>query len=215
MRSILLAMRLREKAHRRHARIRPLARGAGDARRALGEGGEAVANEYVFHEGLCQEISGLPFRAGRRTVKSLYGSVNAPHNLFFDRCIASTVPELTLTRRTNAVALYQSFLQGRIAAGEPPKGLDQAFAAQLSISPSLWSQIKSARPIGDKLARQIEHHAGQPAGWLDEMHAAVAAQPDAAEERFVEAARAAWRASNAKGKRELLRHVRSMAQDAA
>jgi hypothetical protein len=32
----------------------------------------------------------------------------------------------------------------------------------------MWSKIKSARPIGDKLARQIEAHCGQPVGWLDE-----------------------------------------------
>ena len=32
----------------------------------------------------------------------------------------------------------------------------------------MWSQIKSARPIGDKLARQLESACGRPAGWLDE-----------------------------------------------
>ena len=83
------------------------------------------------------------------------------------------MPNTTLLRRANAVALYQAFLQERIVAGEAPKGLDQAFAAAVQISPSMWSQIKSARPISDKLARQIEHHLKQPTGWLDAQHGPV------------------------------------------
>ena len=116
------------------------------------------------------------------------------------------VPHLTLTRRANAVALYQNFLQERIAAGEAPKGLDQAFAALLEISPSMWSQIKSARPISDKLARQIEHHTGQAAGWLDAAHDELA-KPDEAEERFVMLARTAWRYANARQKRDLTHYL--------
>ena len=117
------------------------------------------------------------------------------------------VPNITLTRRANAVALYQTFLQERIAAGDAPKGLDQTFAALLEISPSMWSQIKSARPISDKLARQIEHHTQHPTGWLDQDQG-VARAPDAAEDRFVEMARAAWRSANAKGRRELVRAMK-------
>jgi hypothetical protein len=49
-------------------------------------------------------------------------------------------------------SLVREGARRRLAA----QGLEQAFAASLQISPSLWSQIKSARPIGDKLARQIE-----------------------------------------------------------
>lgn len=121
------------------------------------------------------------------------------------------MPHLTVIRRANAVALYQTFLQERIAAGEAPKGLDQAFAALLEISPSMWSQIKSARPISDKLARQIEHHTQQPSGWLDGAHATTA-EADAAEERFVALARQAWRAANAPGKRALLHSLKKLAQ---
>jgi len=116
------------------------------------------------------------------------------------------VPNITVTRRHNAIALYQEFLQERISAGEAPKGLDQSFAAMVQISPSMWSQVKSSRPIGDKLARQLENRCRKSAGWLDERHEADVA-PDAAEERFIEAARRAWRAANAKGKRELLKLV--------
>ena len=100
------------------------------------------------------------------------------------------------------LALYQDYAREHLARGESAKGLEQAFAATLEISPSTWSQIKSSRPIGDRLARQIEQHAGKPDGWLDEAQGQAQA-PDAAEERFVALARQAWRAANAKGKREL------------
>jgi uncharacterized protein YoxC len=60
----------------------------------------------------------------------------------------------TLTRRQNALA--QDTAEKAPASGTSRKGLDQSFAATLQISPSMWSQIKSSRPIGDKLARQIE-----------------------------------------------------------
>ncbi len=114
------------------------------------------------------------------------------------------VPNITITRRLNTVALYQDFLGRRIAAGEPPKGLDQSFAAGLEISPSMWSQIKSSRPIGDKLARQIEQHAEKPAGWLDEEHEELQVA-DAAEERMLQAAASYWRSANAVDKRALMK----------
>ncbi|OEZ30423.1 hypothetical protein [Variovorax boronicumulans] len=114
------------------------------------------------------------------------------------------MPHTTVARRSNALVLHRRFLEAAVAAGLPAKGLDQAFARKLEISPSMWSQIKSARPIGDKLARQIERHCDVAAGWLDEDNTAPSeTPPDAAEERFVAAARDAWRQANAKGKREL------------
>jgi hypothetical protein len=117
------------------------------------------------------------------------------------------VPNLTVTRRHNALALFQEYAAQKIAVGEPAKGMEQAFAAELEISPSMWSQIKSSRPISDKLARQIESHSQRPAGWMDEPHEPE--RPDAAEERFVELARGAWRAANAQAKRELVRAMRA------
>ena len=63
---------------------------------------------------------------------------------------------ITLTRRQNALALFQDYAEKALASGGSPKGLEQSFASTLQISPSMWSQIKSSRPIGDKLARQIE-----------------------------------------------------------
>lgn len=116
------------------------------------------------------------------------------------------MPNITVIRRHNALALFQEYAAQKIAWCEPAKGMEQAFAAELEISPSMWSQIKSSRPISDKLARQIESHMKRPSGWLDSEHGA--ATPNAAEERFIELARAAWRAANAQGKRQLLRVVR-------
>ncbi len=138
-----------------------------------------------------------------RTVNSVYGSVNNRDNLFSSCCSFQTVPNLTVARRRNVLALHRRFLEGAIAAGLPAKGLDQAFARKIEISPSMWSQIKSARPIGDKLARQIERHCDVEPGWLDREELAEEQVPDAAEERFVAAAREAWRQANAKGKKEL------------
>ena len=148
----------------------------------------------------------------KRTVKSLYCGVNARDNAAA-RLLHPfhKVPDHTVTRRRNALALFQEFMSAAVTEGAAPKGLEQSFAAAMQISPSMWSQIKSARPIGDKLARQLEHRGGKPSGWLDELHEG-GNLPDAAEERFLEIARTAWRASNAKGKRELARQLRQAAQ---
>jgi hypothetical protein len=111
------------------------------------------------------------------------------------------VANTTLTRRQNALALFQAHAEKAIAAGAPAKGLEQAFAATLQISPSMWSQVKSSRPIGDKLARQIERHNGKPAGWLDD--AREDASPTPAEEAFLALALKAWRATNSTGRKAL------------
>lgn len=115
----------------------------------------------------------------------------------------------TITRRQNALALFQEFAEKALASGAPPKGLEQAFAAGLQISPSMWSQIKSARPIGDKLARQIEALCGKPAGWLDEEQ--VAATPTPAEQAFVALALEAYRSTNAAGRKALREHLKAVA----
>ncbi|QNK65626.1 hypothetical protein [Variovorax sp. PAMC26660] len=124
------------------------------------------------------------------------------------------MPNITVARRRNALALHRRFLEEAVAAGLPAKGLDQAFAKKIEISPSMWSQIKSARPIGDNLARQIERHCDVESGWLDKEDR-PSEVPDAAEERFIAAAREAWRTANAKGKRELSGWLKKRAQDTA
>jgi hypothetical protein len=118
------------------------------------------------------------------------------------------MPDVTVIRRHNALALFQDFAEKALAGGAPPKGLEQAFAATLQISPSMWSQIKSSRPIGDKLARQIEALSDRPAGWLDE--ARKDAPPSAAEAAFVELALAVWRSANGAGRKALRAQLKAM-----
>ena len=113
---------------------------------------------------------------------------------------------ITVTRRQNALTLFQDYAEKSLAAGTSPKGLEQSFAATLQISPSMWSQIKSSRPIGDKLARQIESLCRQPAGWLDE--AQPSAAPTPGEAAFMELALAAFRATNSAGRKALREHLK-------
>jgi hypothetical protein len=123
------------------------------------------------------------------------------------------MPNPTITRRRNAVALFQAFAEKALAAGESPKGLEQAFAAAIAVSPSMWSQIKSARPIGDKLARQIERHCKKPLGWLDEDRPSEGVS--LAEQQFLDLALKAWRATNSAGRKALRAQCKQMLDDAA
>ena len=122
------------------------------------------------------------------------------------------MPNVTLHRRQNALALFQAFAERALAAGAAPKGLEQAFAATLQVSPSMWSQIKSSRPIGDKLARQIERHHGKPQGWLDATPAVVTLTP--AEQDFLALALKAWRATHGAGRKALRTQFRQLAEAA-
>ena len=122
---------------------------------------------------------------------------------------AGQVTNTTLTRRQNALALFQAYAEKALAAGAPPKGLEQTFAATLQISPSMWSQIKSSRPIGDKLARQIEQHRGKPTGWLDEARESDSVAP--AEKGFLDLALKAWRATNSSGRKALREQMKQLA----
>ncbi len=122
---------------------------------------------------------------------------------------AQQVANTTITRRQNALALFQAYAEKALASGAPPKGLEQMFAATLEISPSMWSQIKSSRPIGDKLARQIEQHHGKPAGWLDEARESDSVAP--AEKAFLDLALKAWRATNTAGRKALREQMKQVA----
>lgn len=110
------------------------------------------------------------------------------------------------------MALFQAYAEKALATGTSPKGLEQAFAATLQVSPSMWSQIKSARPIGDKLARQIEQAHQKPSGWLDEARKDVA--PSAAETAFLQLALTAWRSTNSAGRKGLREHLKSVVSEA-
>ncbi len=111
------------------------------------------------------------------------------------------MPNITIARRQNALALFQDYAEKALAMGASPKGLEQAFAATLQISPSMWSQIKSSRPIGDKLARQIEAMTGRPPAWLDAQHKTASNTP--AESEFLDLALTAYRSTNAAGRKNL------------
>ena len=135
--------------------------------------------------------------------------------MLFEPVASQTQPvvNITVIRRQNALALFQAYAEKALASGASPKGLEQAFAATLQISPSMWSQIKSSRPIGDKLARQIESACDQGAGWLDETRKDTA--PSAAEAAFVELALSAWRSTNSPGRKALREHLKDMVAKSA
>ena len=116
---------------------------------------------------------------------------------------------ITVNRRRSVLALFQAYAEDTIAKGAPPKGLEQTFATRLEISPSMWSQIKSSRPIGDKLARQIEQHGNKPAGWLDEEREAQGLS--LAEQQFLALALKAWRATNSDGRKVLKWQMKALA----
>ena len=110
-------------------------------------------------------------------------------------------------RRLNALALFQTFAEERITAGDPPKGLEAAWAARIGVSGATWSMAKSgARPIGDKLARQIEHHCDKDAGWLDEEREPTGLTP--AEQQFLAQALKAFRGTNSDGRKKLRQLLR-------
>ena len=152
-----------------------------------------------------------------RTVKSLHSVVKGVRQSFV--CFSSIsngniphVPDLAAVRRSNAVTLFQRFAEDRMRAGVPPKGLEQAFAELLQVSPSMWSQLKSSRAIGDKLARQIEAACREKHGWLDEERAGAGLTPG--EHRFLTLALKAWRATNADGRKRLKDAVKETAKRA-
>ena len=115
---------------------------------------------------------------------------------------------ITVIRRQNVLTLFQQFAEAQMRAGVAPKGLEQTFAQHLQISPSMWSQIKSSRPIGDKLARQIEAACKQAVGWLDEERASQGLNPS--EQQFVAMALQAYRTTNAEGRKKLKLLLKTM-----
>lgn len=105
-------------------------------------------------------------------------------------------------RRLNAIGLFQTFAEERIAAGDPPKGLESTWASKIQVSGATWSMAKSgARPIGDKLARQIEQHCGKEPGWLDEEREPAGLSPG--EQQFLALALKTYRETNSDGRKRL------------
>lgn len=77
----------------------------------------------------------------------------------------ATPPDLARTRQARLMVLWLQWRLSRLASGAEAQERD--FAASLGLAPSQWSQHKSGKPLGTRLARQIEAACGQPAGWLD------------------------------------------------
>ncbi|MGA8515169.1 MAG: hypothetical protein WB821_10450 [Burkholderiaceae bacterium] len=119
---------------------------------------------------------------------------------------ADSDPNISVLRRLNLLSLLQEFAENWVATGTTTKGIDQAFAERIQVSPSMLSQMKAGRPIGNKTAAQVEALCKRPAGWLDMQHPDQ--KPSPAEDAFVELARKMWRAQNAKNKRALQLAVR-------
>lgn len=123
-----------------------------------------------------------------------------------------------LLRRRSLLLLLREFADDCLARGEPLVGMEAKFAESVGVHRTMLSKIKTSRPIGDKLARQIEHARGKPAGWLDLEHDGAAALDGAATEAeaaFLEICRQAWRSQNARGKRALRTRMRELINGAA
>lgn len=116
------------------------------------------------------------------------------------------VPDVHILRRTNLLQLISDFVSDAVSKGEPAFGAEKRFADQLEISNARLSQFKGSRNVSDRVARQIETKAGKPTGWLDEDHGSHVATDS--EQAFLELARQAWRGTDAKGRRELLKKAR-------
>ncbi len=85
----------------------------------------------------------------------------------------ATIPEdLAHRRQQNALTLWLRWRLADIAKGNI--GTDRSFSAQIGMSPTQWSNHKSGKPLGDKLARQMELACGVEAGWLDQNHSGLA-----------------------------------------
>lgn len=113
-------------------------------------------------------------------------------------------------RRINLEGLLEQHLQEQLAEGVQTGGAT-SFAERIGVHKSLLSKLKGdeqsagSRNISDTLAAQIEARLGLPSGWLDVEH-----DPDAtsqAEQAFLAQALAAYRATNAQGRRDLKRLV--------
>ena len=113
--------------------------------------------------------------------------------------------------QTCALPIFQTFAEERITAGDPPKGLEAAWAARIGVSGATWSMAKSgARPIGDKLARQIEHHCDKAAGWIDEAREPTGLTP--AEQQFLALSLKTYRGTNSDGRKQLRQLMREFGE---
>lgn len=78
-----------------------------------------------------------------------------------------------IVRRDNLLSLYAAHV-AQAQASDPAaslSGLDKSFAQRIQIANSSFSSYKSgARPIGTRIARQVEALLDLERGWLDQPH---------------------------------------------
>lgn len=113
-------------------------------------------------------------------------------------------------RRRNLLALYSLFVTESHAKDPSASlaGLDKAFATRIQIAGSSLSSYKSgARPIGPRIARQIESLLSLEPLWMDQPHEEEQPSQDGVElSRFLKLAERAFRRSS-QTQREMLRDV--------
>lgn len=118
----------------------------------------------------------------------------------------SITTDHTAARRGNLIVLMREYVEQYKADTDAKdfRGVEQAFARHIGVSPSVLSQLKKSRAISNKLARQIENIFKRPLYWMDQ----PSQEPSSAELAFVAMAREVWLAQNAQGKRSLAKVVR-------
>lgn len=118
----------------------------------------------------------------------------------------------TNNRRRSLDVLYRRFAEQHLAQGGHLKGVDNLFADALGVSASTLSMAKSgARPIGDKLAAQIESRMGLESGWLSEDRPEEGLSP--AEQSFVAIALQAYRSVGSDQRRQLRKQMQALIKD--
>lgn len=118
-----------------------------------------------------------------------------------------------IIRRTNLLKLYADFVSVSQQADPAASivGLDRAFSAKIQIANTSFSSMKSgSRPVGPKLARQIESACQKEAGWLDEPHDAIeqADEPDNLQ-AFIKLATRAYKRAGAQDRLRLIELLRA------
>ncbi len=93
--------------------------------------------------------------------------------------------DLHAIRRNNLNALYREFATKAVTDSSRAIGTDAAFAAHIGVSPSMWSQIRSHRAIGPRVARQIEAKCGLNANWLDLARETPPASPSKTDQKLL------------------------------
>ncbi len=118
---------------------------------------------------------------------------------------------ISVIRRNNVLLLFKEFAEDLLAGGQTIRAIDSAFADHLQVSLPTFSMMRSgSRPIGNRLARQIETAVGKPAGWLDEWRNLET--PTEAEQVFLDEALAAYRRSTSEGRRQLRKLIKTWAE---